>query len=146
MARLVGLPAIRRLAAEFTLRRAGSGIIQVRGEVHAQATQTCVVSLEPFDVTLNEPVDVRFAAPAGESAGRRAPITAAEAESFALGDQDAPDPIVDGKIDLGALAAEFMILGLDPYPRKPGVEFTPPSEKEGRDTPFAKLSDGPKNN
>jgi hypothetical protein len=147
LARLDGLPAIGRLAAEFTLRRVGRGIIQVRGEVHAEVTQTCVVSLEPFDVTLNEPVDVRFAAPTGEGAGRRAPpITAAEVESFAIGDHEAADPIVDGKIDLGALAAEFMILGLDPYPRKPGVEFTPPSDEEARDAPFAKLGDGPKNN
>jgi len=147
LARLDGLPAIGRLAAEFTLRRAGRGIIHVRGEVHAEVTQTCVVSLEPFDVTLNEPVDVRFAAPAGKSAGRRAPpIMAAEAESFAMGDEDAPDPIVDGKIDLGALAAEFVILGLDPYPRKPGLEFAPPSEKEGQDTPFASPGDGPKKN
>ena len=27
------------------------------------------------------------------------------------------------QIDLGALAAEFLALGLDPYPRKPGVAF-----------------------
>lgn len=143
LAKLNGLPAIGRLTAEFALRRAGRGIIQVRGKVHAEVTQTCVVSLEPFDVTLDEPVDVRFAAPTGESASRRGPpLTAAEAESFALGDEEPPDAIVDGKIDLGALAAEFMILGLDPYPRKPGVEFAPPSEKEGPDTPFASLSDG----
>ena len=32
--------------------------------------------------------------------------------------EDAPDPIVDGKVDLGALAAEFIALALDPYPRK----------------------------
>ena len=34
-----------------------------------------------------------------------------------------PDEIVNGKIDLGAVAAEFLALGLDPYPRKPGVDF-----------------------
>lgn len=39
---------------------------------------------------------------------------------------DPPDPITDGKIDLGTLASEFLTLGLDPYPRKPGVSFEPP--------------------
>ncbi len=44
-----------------------------------------------------------------------------DAETVAFGGEDPPDPIIDGKIDLGALAAEFFALGLDPYPRKPGV-------------------------
>ena len=57
-------------------------------------------------------------------------------------DDDEPDPIVDGKIDLGALAAEFFALGLDPYPRKPGVAFEPPAEPEPEATPFAVLRDG----
>ena len=48
-----------------------------------------------------------------------------------LDGEDAPDPIVDGKIDLGALAAEFLALGLDPYPRKPGVAFAPPRRPRG---------------
>ena len=37
--------------------------------------------------------------------------------------EDPPDAIVDDTIDLGAVAIEFMVLGLDPYPRKPGVHF-----------------------
>ena len=142
-----GLPAIGRLAAEFSLRRVGRGMVRVRGEVHVEATQTCIVSLEPFDVTLNEPVDVRFAAPGGEGARRGAPPAAAvEAVAFAMDDEEAPDPIVDGQIDLGALAAEFMILGLDPYPRKPGVEFAPPSGRDGRETPVAKPAGRAKDN
>jgi uncharacterized metal-binding protein YceD (DUF177 family) len=147
LAKRDGLPAIGRLVATFVLRRVGRGMVRVRGEVHVEATQTCVVSLEPFEVTLNEPIDVRFAAPAGEGARRGAPPAAtAEAVAFAMDDEDAPDPIVDGQIDLGALAAEFMLLGLDPYPRKPGVEFAPSSEQEGRDAPFAGLADGSKDN
>jgi hypothetical protein len=141
LAKLNGLPAIARLTAKFALYRAGRGIIRVRGDVHAEVTQTCVVSLEPFDVVLTEPVDVRFAPLAGESSNRRGPpIAPAEAGAFAIGEEDEPDPIVDGRIDLGALAAEFMILGLDPYPRKPGVDFDlPPAEKEKLDASTAQL-------
>ncbi len=36
---------------------------------------------------------------------------------------DDPEPLVGGTIDLGALAIEFLIVGLDPYPRKPGAVF-----------------------
>ena len=52
-----------------------------------------------------------------------------ETLTVSLADEDDPDPVIDGKIDLGALAAEFFALGLDPYPRKPGVEFVAPAEE-----------------
>ncbi len=127
LAALNGLAAIARLGARFTLRRQGAGVFRVKGAVRVEATQTCVVSLEPFDVVLDEPVDARFAAPAAAPSSRWAsPMAAAEPSALALGGEDEPDPILDGKIDLGALAAEFMALALDPYPRKPGVAFTPP--------------------
>jgi uncharacterized metal-binding protein YceD (DUF177 family) len=146
LAKLNGLPGIARLTASFTLNRAGRGLIRVRGQVHAELTQACVVSLEPVEARLDEPVDVRFAVPAGESASRRGPpISAAEAESLSLDGEDAPDPVVDGKIDLGALAAEFMVLALDPYPRKPGADFAPPAaEGEGAGGAFGGLGDGAK--
>jgi uncharacterized protein DUF177 involved in 23S rRNA accumulation len=132
LAKLNGLAALGRLQAKFMLRRAGRGIVRVQGAVHAEATQTCVVSLEPLDVVIDETVDVRFATPAGEKPAKRPPPTAAAVEetAFSLNDEDEPDPIRDGQIDLGALAAEFMVLALDPYPRKPGVDFSPPPSDE----------------
>ncbi len=124
LARDFGLPAIARLTGTFRL--SGSlHRLQVTGTVEAAVTQTCSVSLEPFDGTVSEEVDVDFAAP-DAFAG-----TPAE-------DADIPDPIVNGRIDLGSLAAEFLALGLDPYPRKPGVAFEPPSEDEEQ-KPFAAL-------
>ena len=33
---------------------------------------------------------------------------------------DSPEPLVGGAVDLGAVATEFLVLGIDPYPRKPG--------------------------
>ncbi|HEY1452267.1 MAG TPA: DUF177 domain-containing protein, partial [Roseiarcus sp.] len=50
------------------------------------------------------------------------------------------DPVIDGKIDLGALTAEHFALGLDPYPRKPGAEFVAPDEQAAPDSPFAALA------
>ena len=134
LAALNGLPGIAKLTATFVLRRAGRGGVRVSGTVHAELTQTCVVSLEPFEATLDEPVDVRFAPPAEEGAARRA-ASGAPAETVLLDAEDAPDPIVDGRIDLGALAAEFLALGLDPYPRKPGAQFAPPEDVVGAGSP-----------
>jgi uncharacterized metal-binding protein YceD (DUF177 family) len=139
LAALNRLPAIASLTASFTVRRSGRGGARATGEVHAEVTQVCVVSLEPFAATVDEPIDVRFAPDEAAEAARRAKED--DAEMVEVGGEDPPDPIVDGKIDLGALATEFLALGLDPYPRKPGVAFDPPEAESGQDSPFAPLAE-----
>ena len=94
------------------------------------------MTLEPFPAAVEEEIDVRFAPRDDEVAARRRPD---EPETVSMTVDDEPDPLIDGKIDLGALAAEFFALGLDPYPRKPGVAFEPPVEPEPEATPFAVL-------
>ncbi|QXX73701.1 DUF177 domain-containing protein [Methylovirgula sp. HY1] len=130
-----GLPNIARLEAVFHVMPKGSHRFNVRGEVHARVTQICGVSLEPFESDLVESVDVDFA-PAAEAAAAAAAfaaLVANDAVDIAL-EADPPDPITDGTIDLGGLASEFLALGLDPYPRKPGVSFEP---QGGRDADAA---------
>jgi len=116
------LADIAKLTAEFVIKRSGKGV-RVVGTVHAEVSQTCVVSLDPFPVTIDESIDVRFAQEVRDRPGR------AEPEVVALDAEDA----------LGALAAEFMALALDPYPRKPGVEFAPPPEEAPDPSPFDAL-------
>ncbi len=140
LAALNGLPAIGKLTATFTLRRAGRGGVRVSGHVRAEITQTCVVSLEPFDAIVDEPIDARFAPPTDASTARRGERDG-ETDTILLDGEDPPDPIIDGKIDLGALAAEFMALGLDPYPRRPGIAFEAPAQPVEKDSPFGPLAD-----
>jgi hypothetical protein len=140
LAALNRLPAIASLVATFAVRRSGRGGVHVTGKVHAELTQLCVVSLEPFAATVDEPIDVRFAPVVEARAARRGGKDVAE-EVVEIGDEDPPDPIVDGRIDLGAAAAEYFALGLDPYPRKPGVAFNPPEDAQGgEESPFAALA------
>ncbi len=137
-----GLVAVQTFEAGFHVRKQGPKRYKVSGVLHALVTQTCGVSLEPFETLVSAPVDVDFAPsrkPLGEPAGRK--TTAIGTEIFA-GPQDPPDPIIDGQIDLGALAAEFLALNLDLYPRKPGVAFEDTNvggEASGTDSPFAIL-------
>ncbi len=108
------------------------------GAVHGEFTQVCIVSLEPFAAIVDEDVDVRFAP---QTAAKSAPMTTEETQAFSLGDEDEPDPVIDGKIDLGALTAEFFALGLDPYPRKPGAVLDEErTNSEPTDSPFAALA------
>ncbi len=130
------LPSIERLSATLTVKRAARGGARVIGAVQGELTRTCVVTLEPFPAAVEEEIDVRFAPPDNEAEARR---RRDEPETVSMIDDDEPDPLIDGKIDLGALASEFFALGLDPYPRKPGVTFEPPVEPEPEATPFAVL-------
>jgi len=125
LAKLNNLVGISRVKAQFRIAKWRRGV-KVEGEVKAHVTQTCVVSLEPFDTEIEEPIEVRFLPPDAK---------APEAED----DTDAPDPLIDGKIDLGALASEFLTLALDPYPRKPGVAFEPPANLAPEVSPFGRL-------
>ncbi len=131
------LPAIAALMATLRLEPWGRGGARVTGAVHGELTQTCVVSLEPFPATVGEDVDVRFTP---QSAADSRSSEAQEARTFSLADEDDPDPIPDGKIDLGALTAEFFALGLDPYPRKPGAVFEGRRKPEPADSPFSALA------
>ena len=134
-----GLPAIVALAASFSLKHGAGGTIILHGALDAEVTQTCVVTLEPFETTISAPIDLRFAPP-DETARRGA--KSGEAEEIDVGEDDEPDPIVDGAIDLGAAASEFLTLNLDPYPRKPGAVFAPPFSGDDApdDSPFSALA------
>ncbi len=127
LAALNNLPAISRLSARLLIKKWRRGV-EVEGELSARVTQTCVVTLEPFDVDIDEPIDARYL-----------PVRPGDPPAELNEDPDAPDPLIDGKIDLGALAGEFLTLALDPYPRKPGVAFEPPAEETGPESPFARL-------
>lgn len=152
-----GLPGISMLKATVRVARLGK-LVHVTGEMRAQVTQICVVSLDPFDSELVEPIDVRFStetAPPPPMSPRKAEALERQSRRRAARDEpppppppppvmdldeDPPDPIIEGRIDLGALAAEFLALGLDPYPRKPGVAFEPPEAPVEEESPFAALA------
>mgnify|MGYP003345400312 CR=1 FL=1 len=113
IAAFLGLPAVSALKAEFEVAPLSRGRFDVRGTLRARVTQTCVVSLEAFESDVEEAIEAVFGPDASApAAGAKAEVTV----SFDP-DKEPPDTIVDGMIDLGALALEFLTLALDPYPR-----------------------------
>ncbi len=131
IAAMAGLRELPRLEASFDVVRSGAAGLHITGTVSATVGQTCVVTLEPIESDLNEAVDLVFKS--DPDGGVR------EGVSLAI---DAPEiePLIDGVVDLGALATEFLILGIDPYPRKPGAVFEAPSTNEPFAGPFAGLA------
>lgn len=129
-AKLAGVLAVPRLTAQLDVVRSGDGL-RVTGQVSATVRQTCVVTLEPIENQVEEAVDLTFS-PSRQS-------EAAENLDQDPNLPDPPEPLVDGTVDLGALAVEFLVLGIDPYPRKPGAVFEQPAADEA-DKPFAALA------
>jgi uncharacterized metal-binding protein YceD (DUF177 family) len=131
LAALAGVRKLQNLSADFELTRRGAKV-QITGQVTARVGQNCVVTLEPIERDVSEAVDVTFAPVRAEGA----PTGEVEVKL----DQEPPEPLVEGKVDLGALAAEFLVLGIDLYPRKADAEFIPLKVDDPESHPFAALA------
>jgi uncharacterized metal-binding protein YceD (DUF177 family) len=123
VAELADVREVPWLSAVFVVTRRGAGA-HVSGRVSALVGQTCVVSLDPVESQIDEAVEVTFSPPAAAAAADN---------------DEPPEPLVGGRLDLGALATEFLLLAIDPYPRKPGAEFAPPKVEDTGERPFAAL-------
>ena len=134
VAKVAGLRDLPRFEAHFDVTPRGTSGLHVIGKISATVGQTCVVTLEPLNNEVEETVDLLF------EPSMAIPETDGQAEPRLRDVKlDDPEPLVGGVVDLGALATEFLILGLDPYPRKPGAIFEAPQEGKRDDGPFAAL-------
>lgn len=135
IAAIADLRSLSTLKGEFDLKATTGGRVIVTGRVQAKVEQTCVVTLDPVETTVDEDVDAVYAELPDDAPPVRGPHDPDDETA------EPPERIINGTIDLGALATEFMILGLDPYPRKPGVSFEASVEPDDpEDHPFAALS------
>lgn len=128
----IDAPSVASLTADYKLLRRGSQV-RLDGALKARLTRLCVVTLEPFEVEIREPVSMRFSEHASIDGAAEVSV------SHDADEDDLPDPIVNGRIDIGAVTAEFLALGLDPYPRKPEAAFAY-TEDAGKENPFAALA------
>lgn len=136
LATVAGLRNVGRAAAAFELSHAGGGKVHVTGRVAARVGQSCVVTLDPIENDIDEPVDLMFAPEA--DIPRLSTTVDDEAESEDI--PDSPEPIINGVIDLGRVATDVLFLGIDPYPRKPDAVFEQPTvAADPEDHPFAAL-------
>jgi uncharacterized metal-binding protein YceD (DUF177 family) len=134
LAALAGVLEAVRLNLSVDVKRHGAGL-RASGRVTATIGQTCVVTLEPMENTVDEIFDVLFL-PQSVAAGDGVEHIAPDPDDV----DDTRETLVDGTADVGAVAAEFFLMGIDRYPRKPGAVFAPPAEERRADSPFAVLA------
>jgi hypothetical protein len=133
VAQVAGLQSLPRLQASFDVTRRGPDGLHVGGEVSATVGQNCIVTLELLNNEVNETVNLDFAPPVAASLE--------QTEEAEIARSEGPEPLIGDGIDLGALATEFLLLGIDPYPRKADAEFeSPAAEDDASSHPFAALA------
>lgn len=155
LAKTCGIPSIDSVNARLVVTRWRKDGLAVRGTICADVVQTCVVTLDPVAGRVEEGIACFFL-PGYQGAGASGDPSAPPSQGLEAAGEDADiDDLVDGRLDLGALVAEHVALGLDPYPRKAGSVFEPTGdagvdrggesgedrgEDTGRSSPFAALS------
>jgi uncharacterized metal-binding protein YceD (DUF177 family) len=131
IAAYLDLLSLQALTAEVHVRRWRKGVM-VSGHFAADVTQACVVTLDPVEGHVEGDFERRFEPDA--------PATAAK-EVYVEPEGDDPAEPLGREIDLGEILLEELSLGLDPYPRKAGVEFAGEQDTVAKaDHPFAVLS------
>ena len=140
IARMLDLVALEGLTFIYRLKHGGGGRLHLTGSLHAKVTQTCVVSLDPVEASLDVPAEVEF-----WPASLIDELERSAEEPGSLGLLDWPEAVVEGRIDLGPVIYETLATALEPYPKREGVSFDwsqGPSEEAGsaKSGPFAALA------
>ncbi|MBU1212661.1 MAG: DUF177 domain-containing protein [Alphaproteobacteria bacterium] len=136
IAKELEVPGCHELIADYRIRNAGRGRFELSGWVSASFTRTCVVSLEPIEETVREPLDCAFVP------SDQLPASQADEEE-ALSVEDL-EPISHDKIEAGRIIYETIAASIDPYPRAPDATLDTPLEPGVDDAesphPFAALA------
>lgn len=145
LAERFGLAGLKTLTGAVRLTpQEGRALVRLEGAFRAEIVQTCVVSREPVEATLEGSFE-RFydtgPKPAeGEEDGE-------DGGNIEIAAEDPPEAAPEGKIDVGEAVAEQLALEIDPFPRNPELAFTDYSTDPGdgeknksRGSPFAALA------
>ena len=142
--------AIETLKAELNIHRNElNKVIHVQGKLYADLSQKCVVTMEPVDEHVENNFEAWFA-----DQNQTVSFTKAKRERLSpkerneqpmIEEAEDPEPVIEGKIDLGELIVQHLSLSLNPYPRLEGVAYESDKKEledapEGTyDNPFAAL-------
>ncbi len=138
IARWADLLSLQQLDVQVTIKKLGPVRFGLDFQLGADVTQACVVTLEPVPARLDHHFrrELHFA---GTTRHKPADELVPEVVLDSLEDEG-PEEISSLHYDLAAPVLEEFVLSLEPYPRRPGVEFAPPSDGfQAPQSPFAVL-------
>lgn len=132
-----GVLSLERFAVDVDIKKLGPTRFRLDYRVQADVTQACVVTLDPVPGR----IDRSFSRELNFVGSSRREIESAPGDVVLdPGSDEGPEDIESLHFDLAAAALEEYSLALDPYPRRPGVEFSPGQEpSDTPESPFAVL-------
>ena len=144
LAKWAGVLSVEKLDVRVQIKKLAPDRFGLAFELAAEVTQACVVTLEPVQGRIQHSFsrELIFTGPSRHRPDQ--PKNKGESEGFLDVNLDegeeVPEEITSLHLDLAVPVLEEFALSLDPYPRRPGVEFTPKTEDSGPpDSPFAVL-------
>ena len=129
----LGLEKIDSFCVSALVRPLNRHQVRATGTVKGRITQTCVVSLQPFDAEVEDSFNVLFEEP------NPADLNVNEIDLDMSDEEEDVDVLENNKIDLGEVAVEYFSLALDPFPHAPNVSFSDKIEDEPRKNAFSAL-------
>jgi uncharacterized metal-binding protein YceD (DUF177 family) len=143
-AKWAGIQSVEKLDVRVQIKKLDSNRFGLAFALDANVTQSCVVTLEPVPAYIQHSF-CRELVFVGASRSRPAEKKADSEVVLDLGSEEGgldegPEEITSLHVDLAVPALEEFALSLDPYPRRPGVEFAPKTgESDPPQSPFAVL-------
>jgi hypothetical protein len=139
IARWAGVLSLERLDIKVQIKKLGPVRFGLEFMLDADVTQACVVTLEPVPAHLGHSFqrELQFSGPIRHKPAEAESVADVVLDSL---EDEGPEEIFSLHYDLAAPILEELVLSLEPYPRRPGVEFTPQSDGlEPPPSPFAVL-------
>jgi uncharacterized metal-binding protein YceD (DUF177 family) len=138
IAKWAGILSLESFEATVEIKKRDASRFDLAFHLTADLAQACVVSLEPvpgrIDHRFNR--ELHFIGPT-----RHKQIADDSVPELVLDiEEEGPEVIESLHYDLAGPILEEFVLSLEPYPRRPGVEFAPQSDQQDRpESPFAVL-------
>jgi uncharacterized metal-binding protein YceD (DUF177 family) len=138
IAKWAGILSLEKFQTQVEIAKRAPNRFGLAFRLSAQVTQACVVTLEP----VSSPIEKTFTRELVFVGTARHREASDSGPDLVLDEalEEGPEEVDSLHIDLGAPILEEFALSLDPYPRRPGVEFAPQSPDSDRpESPFAVL-------
>jgi hypothetical protein len=138
IAQWCGIVSLEAFEARVAIQKLAPNRFGLSFHLTADVTQSCVVTLEPVRSRMERRFsrELHFSGPI-----RHKPVTDDSGPDLVLdAEEEGPEEIESLHYDLAGPVLEEFVLSLEPYPRCPGVEFSPQTETSDRpESPFAVL-------
>jgi uncharacterized metal-binding protein YceD (DUF177 family) len=139
IAKWSGVLSLEKLEARVEIKKPGPSHYRLDFVLDVAVTQACVVTLEPVPAQIERRFsrELHFTGPV-----RHKPVAGDSVLDVVVdsAEEEGPEEIESLHYDLAGPVLEEYILSLEPYPRRPGVQFAPQTEpSDGPESPFAVL-------